>query len=176
MIQLTKREKIIGLTLVALSLLLSLYIFVIEPVAERVNTLSRVIPRKQNELVKLREKADEYLILHSKLDDLRTEIASQKKTLRLLPLLETQLKKCELSNNIITMKQQVLPLRNGYEKRIVEIRLKELSLAQIIDFLAKIKSSNTLVKADTLHIKKNQTKKQKLDATIEVYTIKYGII
>jgi len=171
MIKLTKREKILGFTLMGVGTVLLLYVFLVEPALERVNTLSRVIPRKKNDLTKLRNKADEYTALHNKLENLRAQTASQEKTFKLLPALEAQLKKCGLSDNIVTMEQQVVPLKNSYEKTVVEISLKELSLSQLIDFLSKTKSSNRLVKTNTLHIKNNPKKKRMLDVTVEVYVV-----
>lgn len=172
MINLTKREKILGYIMVLLSILFSLYVFAVEPAVKRINTLNRVIPRKENELNQIRKKADEYKKLNTEAKELRAQIDSQKEEIELLPLLETTLKDCGLSKNIATMKQHILPLDEKYEKKMVEIHLEKLSLAQLVDFLSKTRSSNKLVKINTLHIKKNQRKSQMLNAAVEVYVVK----
>jgi general secretion pathway protein M len=169
MIRLTRREKILA---VALAMLLggwALFAIAVKPAIERTKTLRRVTSEKQDELEKLRVKSNEYISLRTNLDKVRTRIASQEKGFKLLPFLESLIRKQDLSQKVATMKQQVLKVGAGYSETIVEIRLESLTLKQLVDFLRNVESSNVLVRTRSLYIKKNLTNTELLDSVVEIY-------
>ena len=170
--RLTQREYWLAAGLVALVAAWAFYTVGVGPALERIETLNRVIPEKQNELEKLRTKTGEYIALHDSIEDLRTKIASQDETFELLPYAESLVQECGLTKNLVTMKQQASQLENNYHETIVEIVLENLTLRQLFDFLQKIKSSKVLARTKTLHIKRNPTNTDLLDSVIEIRNLK----
>ena len=122
--RLTQREYWLAAGLVALVAAWAFYTVGIGPALERIETLNRVIPEKQNELEKLRIKTGEYIALHDSIEDLRTKIASQEETFELLPYAESLVQECGLTKNLVTMKQQASQLETNYHETVVEIELE----------------------------------------------------
>lgn len=70
------------------------------------------------------------------------------------------------------MKQRVLPLGANHSETIVEIRLENLTLKQLVDFLRKVELSKVLARTKSLYIKKNLTNTEMLDSVIEIHNPK----
>jgi len=176
MIRLTRREKHFGAALAVFIVGWSLFGLVIEPVKDRIATLKRVVPQKQAELNKLSAVAEEYMFLSDSRRDLRSKVASQPETFELLPFLESLVQRCGLEKNVAKMQSASggVPLGTDYSQTIVEIELQNLSLGRLVDFLQKVESSDIMAHTESLYIKKNRTKKDLLDAVIEIHNPKFS--
>jgi len=170
--QLMPREKLLALALAVFVAVWSLLAFAVNPAIDRIQTLNRLIPEKQNELGKLSAKSKEYVFLRDALDLLRTKVASQQNGFELLPFLETLVRESGLEKKVVAMKQQVVPLDPQYYETIVEVRLQNLTLSQLLDFLCKAESSEVLVKTKTLHATRNLINPDHLDSTVEIHSAK----
>ena len=169
MIRLTRREKLLAIALAVLVGGLVLFTFAVKPAIERTETLRRVISEKQDELQKLRAGSSEYIFLRDNLDNLRAKVASQEKGFELLPFLESLIREHGLAKKVATMKQQVLQLGPSHSETIVEVRLENLTLKQLVDFLRKVESSEVLARTKSLYIKKNLTNTDLLDSVVEIH-------
>ena len=169
MIRLTRREKLLAIALAIFVGGLVLFTFAVKPAIERTETLRRVISEKQDELQKVRAGSNEYIFLRDNLDDLRTKVASQEKGFELLPFLESLIREHGLAKKVATMKQQVLQLGPSHSETVVEVRLENLTLKQLVDFLRKVESSEVLARTKSLYIKKNLTNTDLLDSVVEIH-------
>ena len=169
MISLTRREKLLALALAIFVGSLVLFTFAVKPAIERSETLRRVISEKRDELQKLRAGSSEYIFLRDSLDNLRTKVASQEKGFELLAFLESLIREHGLAKKVATMKQQVLQLGPSHSETIVEVRLENLTLKQLVDFLRKVESSEVLARIKSLYIKKNLTNTDLLDSVVEIH-------
>lgn len=172
MIRLTRREKLLALALAIFTGGCLLFAFAIKPALARTKTLRRVISEKQDELGKLRATSNEYIFLRDSLDNVRTKVASQDKGFELLPFMESLIREHGLAKKVATMKQQVLNLGPGHSETIVEVKLENLTLKQLVDFLRKVESSRALARTKSLYIKKNLTNTEMLDSVIEIHNPK----
>jgi len=170
MIRLTRREKSLAVVLAVLTAGWSFFVMVVQPASQRIKTLERVIPQKQAELRKLRATARAYTTLRSDLARLHEQAASREEAVELLPLLESLVRSAGLEKNVATMKHRLLPLRPGYCWSVVELHLEGLTLAELVDFLQRVDSSNLLARTRTLHIKKSRAQKGLLDSVIEIHS------
>ena len=168
MMRLKRRERslIIGLAIfIAASVS---FVFCIRPAAARIETLSRVIPKKERALEELRTKSVEYLALRAGLDHLDNEAAGGEEGLELLAFLESIIAELHLTRKVTTMKPEMVRLDSGYREVIVEIKLENVTLEQLVDFLLKTKSSERLLRTKSLHAKKNAAGPGLLDTTVQV--------
>jgi general secretion pathway protein M len=172
MMRLTPREKLLALALAVFVAVWALFAFAVNPAVGRIEMLSRLIPEKQNELRKLTAMSKEYILLRESLDRLRAKVASQQNGFELLPFLETLVRESGLEKKVAAMKQQVVPLDSSYYETIVEVKLQNLTLSQLVDFLCKAESSPVLVKTKTLHIRRNVTNPDLLDSVVEIHSAK----
>ncbi|MHC4086571.1 MAG: hypothetical protein ACYSWZ_14805 [Planctomycetota bacterium] len=172
MIRLTRREKFLALALAIFTGGCLLFAFAIKPALARTRTLRRVISEKQDELEKLHATSNEYIFLRDSLDNVRAKVASQDKGFELLPFMESLIREHGLTKKVVTMKQQVLNLGPGHSETIVEVKLENLTLKQLVDFLRKVESSQPLARTKSLYIKKNLTNTEMLDSVIEIHNPK----
>jgi hypothetical protein len=170
-LRLTPREKLLIVASAVVAAVWILFAFTMKPVIARMETLKRTIPGKQSELAKLRARSAEYVLLRDSLANLQTKVASQDKGFELLPFLELLFGQCGLAEKVSKMKPYVLPLGSNYREIIVEINLDNVTLGQLVNFLCKVESSNVLVKAQSLHIKKNPTNPDQLDSTFQIHSV-----
>lgn len=172
MMRLTHRELRLITSLMVFVIAWTLFVLGIKPALERIETLNRVIPEKQNELEQLNIKTGEYTTLYGRLRDLHAKIDLQEKTFELLPFVESLVQECGLTKNVVTMKQMVSQLETNYNETIVEIKMENLTLRQLVDFLWKIQSSDVLARTERLYIKKNLTDTNLLDSVVEIRNLK----
>jgi hypothetical protein len=172
MIRLTRREKLLALALAIFAAGCLLFAFAIKPALARTKTLCRVISEKQDELEKIRATSKEYIFLRDRLENVRAKVASQDKGFELLPFTESLIREHGLEKKVATMNQQVLDLGQSHSQTIVEVRLENLKLKQLVDFLRKVESSQALLRIKSLYIKKNMTNTEMLDSVIEIHNPK----
>ena len=172
MMRLTRRELWLVTALAAFAGVWVLFIFSIKPAIDRIETLNRVIPEKQGELEQLRIKAGEYVDLHDKFNDLHSKITSQDQAFEMLPFMEGLVRESNLENNVVTMKQTISKLETKYHETVVEIKMENLTLRQLVEFLWKIRSTESVATTKSLYIKKNLTEKNLLDSVVEVCNFK----
>jgi len=172
MIRLTRREKLLAVALVIFVAVWSLFAFVISPAVGRIETLNRLIPEKQNELQQLQTKSREYVLLRDSLGQVHEKVASQQSSFELLPFLETLVRQSGLEKKVAAMKQQVLPLETDYYETIVEVKLQNLTLSQLVDFLSSVESSGVLATPKSLYIKTSAAGPDLLDSVVEIHSAK----
>jgi hypothetical protein len=152
----------------------SFYAIAISPARERIETLSRVISEKQRELQKVRAISEEYAFLNKDLGSLQTQADSDRDNFRLLPFLESLIDECGIDKNVETMKRQVMPINSNYSEIIVEVRLDNLSIGQLVAFLGKIESSQARARAKSLYVKRDMANKNLLDSVVEIHNTQYS--
>ena len=170
--RLTRREYWWAAALVVLTVSWVFFALGVTPALERIETLKRVIPEKQNELDRLRIKVGEYVSLRENLGDLRAKITSQEKTFELLPFIESLVEQYDLTQNVKTMNQVVAQPETDVQEIIVEIEMENVTLRQLCGFIEKIQSPNTLASVKRLTLEKNLANPNLLDSRIEVRNLK----
>lgn len=170
--RLTRREYWWAVGLVVLTATWAFYALGVTPALERIETLKRVIPEKQNELDRFRIRAGEYVSLRENLDGLRAMITSQEKTFELLPFIESLIEQCGLTQNVKTMNQVAAQSETDVQEIVVEIEMEKITLRQLCDFLEKIQSPNMLASVKRLTLKKNPANPNLLDSGIEVRNLR----
>ena len=169
--RLMRRERLLVIAAAVFAVLWMLFRLGVKPALARIETLNRVIPEKQRELIELRAKSEEYISRRDSLNNLRKQVASQDQVLELLPFLESLTQECGLAENCTAMNQNVLQLDQDYQETIVEMRLQNVTLRQLVDFLSKIEGSSlVLAKTRSLYIKRNPTNADLLDSVIEIHS------
>ncbi len=169
MIHLTKRERRLGIGLLTVGVVWGLYGFVFEPTQDRMHTLQRVIPEKQEELHQVGSLRDEYLSLRGDVDQVRARMAAQDADFQLSSFIEGLIEKQKLNPFLTKMDSDMLPSQPGYTETLVTIDLEGIDLTQLVRFLETLESSDALAQVDTLHIHKDPTNPMRLNAIIQIH-------
>ena len=169
MIQLTRRERRLGIGLLTVGAVLALYGFVLEPMQNRMRTLQRVIPERQEELQQVRSLSEQYRSLRKDVEHVRARMAAQDTNFQLLPFLEGLIEKQQLMPFLVKMDGDTLPSQPGYSETLVTIDLEGIALAQLVRFLETLEASDALAQVDTLHIHKDPANPMRLNATVQIH-------
>lgn len=174
MMQITKRERFLAVSLTGVVAFLALYAWAIRPARDRIHTLERVIPEKQAQLRDLQTKSTQYLALRAEFAQAKTRLASPNPDFELLPFLETTIERHELAKHVAKMESDTLQPQAESAEVVVTIELREISLKQLIDFLSDVETSESVVRIGSLHISKNPKSDTLLDSTVGVCSPKPG--
>ena len=160
---LTLREKKFALGLGVFIAGWALFAAVVKPAAQRIQTLNRVIPEKQTQLMELRAKTSEYIMLHSRLEALQATMDSRDRDFKLLTFLESLIAECGLPEKAVKMRQYATkPDSEHYET------IEGLTLEQLVGLLSRVDSNQLPAGVRNLHITKNPTGTGLLDSVVEI--------
>ena len=166
---LTLREKKFALGLGVFIAGWALFAAVVKPAAQRIQTLNRVIPEKQTQLMELRAKTSQYLMLHSRLEALQTTMSSRDRDFKLLTFLESLIAECGLPEKAVKMRQYATQPDSEHYETIVELTLEGLTLEQLVGLLSRVDSNQLPAGVRNLHITKNPTGTGLLDSVVEIH-------
>jgi len=169
--RLTNRERWLAGGLAALIAAVTFAAFCVAPAVERINTLNRVLPEKQKTLQDLSAKSREYLTLRAGLDNLEKQSAPDGKEFELPAFLESMTNELGMAKKVAQMKRQMLQLDPKCAEVIVEVKLENIMLKQLVEFLLKTKSSGRFLQVKNLYIEKSRTDPALLDAVIQISTL-----
>ena len=170
MIQLTRRERRLGISVIAVGAVWALYGFVIEPTRDRIHTLHRIIPEKQNELREVQALSSKYVALRQEVENVQRRMAEQDSDFLLLPFLESLIEQHEMTPYVVTMERDTRPSQPGYSETLVEIGLEGMTLRQLVRFLEAVETSGALIHIGNLDIHRNSENAAQLDSRIQIHS------
>lgn len=170
--QLTRRELWLATGLGAFAIAWATFAFCVSPALERIKTLNRVIPEKKGELELLDAKVADFAALRDGIEGLRAEIASQEETFELLPFVDSLIKECGLSQKPVTKATETSQLGSDYIETVVSVEIERVTDRELYNFLLKLRSAQVLANTKQLHIKKNLTDTNLLDAEVDISNVK----
>jgi len=146
--------------------------FIYSPSIEKRDNLERILAEKQDSLEEM-VLLSQQLLSVSNSSDIQTEtIAKRKKEFSLFSFLDSQARQSNVKENVASMKPFTKKLEKSvYTVAIVKVKLKEVYLKALVDFLYHIESSKNGVTITSLSLTKTGKDKVKLDALIETQTL-----
>ena len=168
MIRVNPRERKIFFGGIGCILALSVYLFVISPYYTAINALDRRISAKNKELAEILTMRGEYLRLKENTRGLENVMRSAR-GFPLLSFLENLAATNQLKTKIADMKPVTTPLNERFKETSVEMKLEDVTLKQLIDYLYQIEQAPQPLQIKRIHItkKKDQTY---LTVTLQVST------
>jgi len=89
-----------------------------------------------------------------------------------LSFIEDLANKQNIRENIGSVKPKTIPLNDDYDESIVELKVDNVSLSELVDFIYKIENSGHLLKVKRLRIKTRYDNRDLLNVTLQVTTYK----
>jgi type II secretory pathway component PulM len=163
--RLNPRERLLVGTLVALLAASILYVFAIEPAVtgrirdeQRVDALVRDLPAMES--------------LARRIQQLESQVGTASKNAKpdadfsLFAFIDRTATASLTRQSIASMNPSRHPLRDGKEETIVELRVTDASLAELIGFLQRIEQADEPVYVKKLEFKRRYEDKTRFDATV----------
>ena len=136
-----KKTLIIG---AIAALIIVLYAFVVSPLTSDLTRKRELIPKKERDLVEMRVLKDQYLEMKQRLQQAQATAAKRGP---LLTEIENLTKRANLNSKMVSLKPQTGVQTEAFKESIVEIRLDNITLYDIVNYVY-------LLEKDGLRIKK----------------------
>jgi len=155
-----KKVLIIGGAAVAVILL---YVFALSPLMADLSHKRELIPKKARDLAEMRVLKDQYLEMQQRLKQAQAVAVARGP---LLTVIENLTKRANLSSKIVSLKPQAGVQTEAFKESIVEIRLENITLYDIINYVFMLEKEQLRIKK--LYFKPRFDNPKLLNATILV--------
>lgn len=167
---LSTREKWVvggGLAFVACLLVLQLAIV---PFLDARSDLIGSIDRKTKELATIKELQAEYRNLKQEEGTIQARIQQREKGFTLFTFLDQQAEKAQVKKQIMYMKPSTVEGDSGYVETMVEMKLQQVALAALVNYLQLVESEQHVVFIRRISIQESGSVQGELDAILQIVT------
>jgi type II secretory pathway component PulM len=162
---LSSRERLLVLTIGGLLVLALLYLVVVSPIRGAAESASLRVTTAEQELEAVRRLRREY-------DEVQGRLATVEERIRSGPRGEifTTLEKLAADSavKVDSMEPRTSPASDSYRETKVQVALKGVTLAQLVNYLHRIDSSEQVLSIKSLRIRARKDKPELLDVTFTV--------
>lgn len=171
MLDFSKREIRVLIFGAGFVVLFCCFRFGIAPVFDKRNDLKRILNDKKNALEEMVLLQHQFFADTSRFDSDKETLAARKKNFSLFTFIDLQAQQTGVKDNVAYMKPFTRDDKKAlYTIATVKVKLKEVYLKELVDFLYHIESSKNCVTIISLSLSKAGKEKLKLDALIETQT------
>jgi hypothetical protein len=170
--RLAPRERAL-LSLAVLSVaVISLYSFVWEPVQTSRELTTRRITTKEKDLREILKQRDVYLDLLRRLEANKAVISPGDPNFSLFAYLDNNIAQAVGREHVTSMNPSTKNIGNDYQEDLVEIKLTQINLAQLVDLLYRVEKGDRPLRFSRLQIKKRFNDNFNFDVTATVSLLK----
>jgi len=171
-INLNKREKLAVIAAAAAILIFVLLQFLVFPLLEKNDQLSRKLISKQQELEQIRLLQAEYRQTAQEAEQAQRFIKRRRRGFTLFSFLETLAGRTNVKSNIAYMRPSSTASKEGpYRLSMVEMKLADITTSQLMAYLHGIEASNNMIFVKRLSISKAERKPDLITTVFQVETL-----
>lgn len=167
---LSTREKWVvggGLAFVVCFIILQLAIV---PFLDARSDLRSSIDRKTKELATIKELQLEHRNLKNEEGTIQARIQQRERGFTLFTFLDQQAEKAQVKKQIMYMKPSTVEGDTGYVETMVEMKLQQVSLAALVNFLQLVESEQHVVFIRRISIQESGNVQGELDSILQIVT------
>jgi general secretion pathway protein M len=168
--KLARREKYIislGIFFIAIFFFFQFMIF---PFFEKRKQIQRAVRAKEQSLQEMAVLGAQYMALKKGSLGMKKILSGRKKGFTLFSFLEGAAGDSGVKDHIKYMKPSVSQGSGPYKESMVEMKLEEITLSQLVDYLHRIESPEDVVGIKRISIQENKREAGYLDAVLQVTT------
>ncbi len=146
--------------------------FIYFPTIEKRDTLKRVLAQKYISIDEMTLLAQQYKNISKNINSKKRSMTRREKEFSLFSFLDSQAQKSGVKENVDYMKPFTKKMEaSEYTLVTVKVKLKEVYLKELIDFLYHVESSENGITITSLSLNKAGKEIKKLDAVIQAETL-----
>lgn len=134
--------------------------------------LEKSIIKKQRDLAHIHLLSRQYIKLHNENGSIKNRLQSRQSSFSLFTFLDEQAEKINIKNNIKYMQPSENSDGEGFDESLVEMKLANISLTSLVEYLTLIESDVALVFIKRLSIQKSTDMPGYLDVVLQLITFK----
>lgn len=166
--KLTKREKNLLTLTGSLILIFLLLQLVISPFLDERRRLRQGVTAQERELQEIQALSAAYQQQSRRSLELDEIISRRPPEFSLFSFLEKKAGKARLKENIKSMRPSVSSGPDNYQAELVEIKLEDVGLRQLTDYLYRIDLPRKAIRIQRISIKETRREPKQLDAVLQV--------
>lgn len=170
--RLAPRERLLLVFAVVTVVVISVYNFVWDPLQSNSQLLSRRIALKEKELAEMQKQRDVYLDLLRHMEANRASLEQGDPNFSLFAYLDTTIAQAVGREHVTSMNPSDKNIGTEYQERLVEIRLTQISLPQLVDLLYRVEKGEHPLHFSRLQIKKRTNDIYNFDVAATVSLLK----
>lgn len=170
--RLAPRERLMVGVLGVFVVGISIYSFVWEPLQESREMLVRRIEKTEANMGAIQRDRDEYFQLMRRIEANQASISKEDPTFNLFSYLQKTVTQAVSRDRITSMNPTTQDVGNEYEKELVEIKLSQVNLQQLIDILFRIEKGDHPLRFSRLSVKKRRDDLYSFDVIATVSLLK----
>ena len=143
---------------------------VISPYLEARQKLERSLVRARNDVLEMAILQDQYQDLRVRQGEISRLIDQRRAGFSLFSFLEQQANAVRVKNRVTYMKPSTTELEDGFQESAVEMKLEQITLKQLVDFLTRVESLEQVVLVKRLAVQKNKKENDLLDVVANIVT------
>jgi type II secretory pathway component PulM len=162
-LKLEARDKKALIILGIASAVILLYVYVVSPLTADLAHKRDQIPKKERDLVEMRQLKEEYLEMQQRLQQAQAAAAKRGP---LLTEIENISKRANLSSKVVSLKPQTGVQTEAFKESIVEIKLENITLYDIVNYVYLLELGSLRIKK--LYFKPRYDNPKVINSTILV--------
>lgn len=172
--KLSRRERIFTMTGGVGLILLLVYFIGVDPMLERIKMTDRLIVKKEKDIEKMVKLKREYDGLKERFERIGTRLNRQKGDFSLLSFIEGTAQSIDIRNKISSMRPQpVNTQQDFFNEDSVELRIKNISLPKIVEFLKTMGDSPNYLRVKLIQFKTRYSDPSFLDVTLIISSYRH---
>ncbi|MCD6487542.1 MAG: type II secretion system protein M [Syntrophobacterales bacterium] len=168
--RLTKRERYYVSAGIVMVILIVILQFALFPFLAEKKKVRRSIQAKEQTLKKLISLSSEYMALKTNSVDIEKALAGRPGNFTLFSFLEKQAGRSGVKPNIKYMKPSTSTNRESYNESTVEMKLENVTLEQLVEYLYLVESPENLVMIKRISIKQSRGSPEYLTVLMQLVT------
>jgi general secretion pathway protein M len=170
--RLAPRERLLLGLAAASVVVISLYSFVWEPVQSSRELTARRITTKEKDLREILKQRDIYLDLLRRLEANKAGVAPADPSFSLFAYLDNTVAQAVGREHVTSMNPTTKNITNEYQEDLVEIKLTQINLAQLVDLLYRVEKGDRPLRFSRLQVKKRYNDNFNFDVTATLSLLK----
>ena len=170
--RLAPRERVLVGVSAVLVVVILLYSFVWDPLQSSRELLTRRISTKEKDLSEIQRERDMYLDLKRRLEANQTATSVTDPNFNLFAYLQTAISQAVSKEHITSMNPSNKNVGTEYQEVMVEIKLQQISLPQIVDLVYRVEKGENPLRFSRLQIKKRTNDIWNFDVVATVSLLK----
>lgn len=168
--KLEKREKIIVLAGILLLAGLGLFHFAISPLLNAHQQTQKTLVQRKEDIKQIRQLQKEYRQLQNEAVDIEKKLQKRSPTFTLFAFVEERATNANVKQQIRSMTPSISEGIGALEESRVDLKLEQLSLQQLVDFLQQIESPDDVIAIKRISIQENTKEEGTLDVVLQITT------
>ncbi len=141
------------------------------PLFDKDERLTRLIATRERQLEQIKQLQGTYRETAAKSDQMQRQLTNRRRGFTLFSFLETLAGRTGVKGNIAYMKPTTTQKESVYRLSMVEMKLQEITMAQLMAYLHGIETSRDMIVIKRLSISKSEQKANLINTIFQVETL-----